>query len=407
MPSMSNRSLPRVSVIIPTYNRAGYLREALDSVVSQSLVPEEIIVVDDGSTDDTPDVVEVYRPRVSYVRHHQNRGIAPARNSGLNAANGDVIAWLDSDDLWEPDFLMTVVSLLSEDETLDGAYTGITMINKEGTSLGVSTRTESLNDLYDALVRDCFLATPAVVARQICYEQVGGFDPQFRISEDYDMWLRLSKRFRLVGIPLPLVRIRVHPSNTMADTDTLCKARLTLTQKHFGQLGESARDLTGASRAAYGYAFRSIGLKYIESGQPSKGWRFLEQAAELHPEILERTDTFYELVCADQSRGYRGRAEMLDIPANGAEMLQRLDTLFAKTPKPVRDLRRVAYGNAYVVLAMLSDQAGHWDDARRYILQAFKANPRLIGSWSLIRRWLKLCSGQKLVNAARTLYARD
>ena len=120
----SDQTYPRVSVIIPTYNRADYLREALASVLDQSLQPWEIIVVDDGSTDDTPELARSFPPNVVYIRQPQNMGVSAARNAGLSAARGEVIAWLDSDDLWEPGFLATVIPLLAEDERLDGVYTG-------------------------------------------------------------------------------------------------------------------------------------------------------------------------------------------------------------------------------------------------------------------------------------------
>ena len=390
----------RVSVIIPTYNRAAYLREALASVFRQSLAPWEVIVVDDGSTDETYQVIQESPGAIRFYRQ-AHQGVATARNLGLEKATGDLVAWLDSDDLWEPTFLATVVSLLAQDRALDGAYTGITLIDSDGAPLGTSTRLEPPEELHNALVRDCFLAAPSVVARKKCYDQAGGFDPQFRISEDYDMWLRLARQFRIVGVPQPLVRIRVHTTNTMSDVDSLCKARLALARKHFGRLGDIST-LSDTVKAAYGYAFRSIALKYIETGQPTNGWAYLEQAVALHPPILERLDTFYELACGDQPRGYRGQADLLDIAANGADMLRRLDALFATAKQPVRALRGAAYGNAYLALGMLSDQAGDWAAARRYMLQAACHNPRLL-SRSFVRRLLKVGLGKWVVSLVRTL----
>lgn len=391
----------RVSVIIPTYNRAGYLHEALVSIFNQTLPPWEVIVVDDGSTDDTAEVV---RNAAGPVRFHRqdHQGVAAARNLGLAQARGDLIAWLDSDDLWEPDFLATVVPLLAEDPGLGGAYTGITMIDDTGAVLRTSSRVESPGSLYDALVRDCFLATPSIVVRKTCFDQIGGFDPQFRISEDYDMWLRLSKHHRFVGVCRPLVRIRVHAANTMSDVDTLVKARLALTRKHFGELEGDGSALSDNARMAHGFAFRSIALKYIEYGQPSSGWPYLERAAVLHPAILQRLDTFYELACGNQPRSLRGKAELLDVKANGVEMLQGLDRLFASAGKPIQALRGAAYGNAYLSLGMLSDQAGDWFAARGYLLQAARYSPRLI-SGAFLRRLLKLSLNPSIVNRIKSI----
>lgn len=396
MPDEIEQSPLKVSVIIPTYDRADYLREALDSVFAQSYLPWEVIVVDDGSTDDTPAVVQSYGSRVRYVRHDQNRGISAARNSGLNAAQGDLIAWLDSDDLWEADFLATLVPLLMQDLTLDGVYTGITMVDANGVILGTSARIEKPRNLYDALVRDCFLTTPSIVVWKRCYDQVGDFDPQFRIAEDYDMWLRLASNFHIVGIPLPMVRIRIHATNTMADVDALCKARLAVARKHFGKFSNDSV-LTETSKVAFGYALRFIALKYIENAQPASGWPYLQKAAALHPAILERLDTFYELACGSQPRGYRGSANSLNIEANGVAMLEGLRKLFAEADPSLKPIRRTAFGKANLALCILSDQTGHWGKARRYMRQALSANPRLLLSYRVLRRFIKLCMGKKFV----------
>lgn len=114
MPETPGQPVLRVSVIIPTYNRAGYLREALESVRNQGLPPWEIIVVDDGSTDDTVQVIQEAGIAVRYFLQ-PHLGVAAARNLGLSGASGDLVAWLDSDDLWEENFLSTVVPVLVQD----------------------------------------------------------------------------------------------------------------------------------------------------------------------------------------------------------------------------------------------------------------------------------------------------
>lgn len=392
----------RVSVVIPTYNRAGYLREALASVFAQTLPPWEVIIVDDGSTDNTEQVIRDAARSVKFCQQ-AHKGVAEARNLGLENASGDLIAWLDSDDLWEPDFLAAIVPLLAQDASLDGVYTGITLIDTKGVRLREATRVEPPDMLYAALIRNNFLATPSIVARKACYDQAGGFDSQLRIAEDYDMWLRLARRHRVVGLPRPLVRIRVHASNTISDVDTFCQARLILVEKHFGALTGDSSTLSDASKVAYGYAYRAITTKYIESGQPTKGWPYLERAVALHPAILAQLDTFYELALGDQPRGYRGEATQEDIAANGAEMLRRMDILFASSSPPVQVLKGAAYGNAYLALAMLSEQAGDWSAARRYLIRAIRFHPRLLRDQLVMRRLFKLLLGQRLAGGLRRL----
>jgi tetratricopeptide (TPR) repeat protein len=394
----------RVSVIIPAYNRADYLVQAMQSVLNQSFSPFEVIVVDDGSTDDTAEVVRAFESRARYLRHDDNRGVAAARNSGLSAARGEVIAWLDADDLWEPDCLATVIPMLRADEGLDGVYTGLMRIDADGTLLPqVSLAVVPPADLYSALVEDCFIQTSTFVARKRCFDRVGEFDTRFRICEDYDMFLRLAKAFTIVGVPEPLVRYRVHEHNTVANTEAFCRFRLALTQKHFGEPEGDPRTWSPVRRRAHSCAFRAAALKCIQSGQTDRGWDYLEKAVSIWPDLLGRLDTLYELACGDQPHGYRGHVDSLDIEGNGREMLIRLDVLFGKADPMLQPMRRPAYGNAYLALGILSDQAGRWRAARCYLFQAIKANPRLLGSNSVARRLLKLLLGRRSLTIKRLI----
>jgi hypothetical protein len=116
-------------------------------------------------------------------------------------------------------------------------------------------------------------------------------------------------------------------------------------------------------------------------------------------------DTFYELACGDQPKGKRGIARSLDIDTNGIQALRWLDMLFAKPEPALAGMRRPAYGNAYLALAMLNDQPGHWTAARRYMFLAIESNPRLLSSYRIIRRLLKLYLGERLVNVVKARQA--
>jgi hypothetical protein len=279
------------------------------------------------------------------------------------------------------------------------------MVDSQGTSLRTSVRVEAPQELYEAVARGNFLATPSIVLKKACYDEVGGFDPQFAISEDSDMWLRVAKRYRVVGIPQPLVRIRVHASNTMANTAGFVAAQMALVRKHFGEIQEVG-SMAIQARMAYGYAFRTIAVKYVENGQQEEGWHYLALAAAIYPAILYRLDTYYELALGDQPRGYRGKADLLDLPANGAEMLERLATLFAAAPPDVQAQRGAAFGQANLALAMLSDQAGYWAIARTYLLQAALHQPRLVTP-SFLRRLGKLSLGKSNVARIKRWNARS
>ncbi len=393
----------RVSVIIPTYNRANYLYLALESVLKQSFPPYEIIIVDDGSDDATPDVVHEFASHVRYL-HQDHQGVAAARNLGLASAQGDVIAWLDADDLWNYDFLASTIRLLEADAQLDGVYSDYHYIGTTGEIVSVAgIKPVRPSDLFAMLVEADIIATPAVVIRKRCYDQVGSFDTRFQICEDYDMWLRLARIAQIKGISKPLVSIRVHPTNTQADIDAFGKYLLMLMDKHFGPLAVSSEAEPDIKRRAYASAFRLMAVKHIQAGDPDRGWSLLEQAISIRPELFCSLDTLYELACGAQARGVRGRADLINVQSNGDEMLARLDTLFARFSPGLDQVRAKAYGNAYLALGMLSDQAGKWRQARHYMFEAVRANPALLCSYLVMRRLVKVHLGRQLIGRVRLL----
>ena len=395
--------MPKVSVIIPTYNRADYLPQALRSVFDQSLSPSEVIVVDDGSSDGTADLVRGFRPAVRYI-WQDHRGVSAARNLGLDEARGEVIAWLDADDLWEPDFLAASISHL-EDQKLDGVYTGCIHIDAEGNTLPQhGDRVVPPSELYSSLIDGNFIATPAIVLRKECYNQVDPFDTALSICEDYDMWLRLAREFTIAGLAAPLVKIRVHDSNTVGDAAAFSQFRLALVRKHFGPPTGDPVTWPEAKQRAYAHAYREVALRHRRSGEGAERWQSIEKAVTIWPPLLGQLDTFYEIACGDQPRGYRGQADLLDLETNQREMLQGLDNLFLDSTPRVDAMRPMAYGYAHLALAMLNEQAGDWTTARRHLRQAVRSNPRLLASRPVLRRLAKLYAGKRAASLGRRLH---
>ena len=341
---MSNNKLT-ISTIIPTFNRAELLGQALQSVLAQTRLPDEIIVVDDGSSDHTAEVAAEYGSQVHYIKQ-DNKGVAVARNVGLREAQGDVVTWLDSDDLWQPDFLATMASALENKPKLDGVYCGFYHIDLGGEILSKVIRVVPADELYNRLIEGNFIVTPGLVMRKACYDVVGLFDTGLTIGEDADMWLRLARSFTISGIEAPLVKIRIHNQNSMVDTDIFSQSLLTRTEKHFGSFDDNAAAWTDEKRRGYAFAYRTLAFRNVEAGRPEIGWRYLEQAVDIMPSLLSRLDTFYELACGEQKRGYRGQASLMDINANGAEMLCYLDELFDGSRPELSAERDVAFGYA-------------------------------------------------------------
>jgi len=397
----------RVSVIVPTFNRAAYIPEALASIYAQTVQPDEVIVVDDGSTDDTAAVIEQLGYPIRY--HYQpNSGVAVARSTGVRLAIGDVIAWLDSDDTWLPTFLEETTAALHASPELDGVYTGVIFVDEEGTELSSAVRVVPSDRFFATLVEDCYVATPAMVIKRRCYLAVGDFDERFRISEDYDMWLRIARCCKIGGIPSPLVRYRQHGANTVSNLNAVAAARMALTEKHFGPIPTPTDRASTEERRAWAYALRFSALRHLEAGLGTEGWGELARAAELYPAILDRLDTAYELVCQHQPLGLRGNASLHDLTTSEAEVAENLHVLFAEASEAVQHHRSRALGNVYVALGMLADQAGDWPTARRYLLTALRTDATARQDRLVWRRLAKLTAGRPAADLLRRFgHSRD
>lgn len=195
---------PQVSVIIPTYNRAWILPEAVDSVLAQDYPAFELIVVDDGSSDDTVDVLAAYRDRLTLIRR-QNRGVSAARNTGIRAASGPLIAFLDSDDFWLPGKLAEQVAFLQRHPRSMICQTEEIWI-RNGIRVNPGKRhRKPRGDIFERSLELCLVSPSAVMLRRRLLDQVGLFDESLPACEDYDLWLRVASRWPVERLDTPRV----------------------------------------------------------------------------------------------------------------------------------------------------------------------------------------------------------
>ena len=196
--------MPKVSVIIPAYNRAHILREAIDSVLSQSYNDLELIVVDDGSDDKTEKLVSHYIPYLMYI-YQEHQGVSAARNKGIECAQGDYISFLDSDDLWLKDKLNLQMKFMeSRPETLI-CYTEEIWIRK-----GVRVNPMKKHRKYSGMIFEhclplCIVSPSSVLIARSLLEKTGEFDEELEACEDYDLWLRISAQYPIYLIDTPLI----------------------------------------------------------------------------------------------------------------------------------------------------------------------------------------------------------
>ena len=193
---------PTFSVVIPTYNRAHTLPRAIESVLAQSFKDFELIVVDDGSTDETPKILERYPIRVI---HQPNRGVSAARNRGIEAARGHIIALLDSDDEWKPHKLQNHYDFFEVNPDYKIHQTEEIWI-KDGKFLNKKRKHQKKSgDIFYDSLHLCLISPSAVAIKKELFEEVGLFREDFEVCEDYELWLRITRKYLVGYSPQPLV----------------------------------------------------------------------------------------------------------------------------------------------------------------------------------------------------------
>jgi glycosyltransferase involved in cell wall biosynthesis len=209
-------SQPLVSVIIPTYNRCGCLTRAIDSVLKQTYVHFELIVVDDGSTDGTPDLLKAYGPSLRVIRQ-KNGGVSSARNSGIRAAGGALIALLDSDDSWLPEKLEHQVAFFKTCPQASICQTEEIWI-RNGKRVNPKRRHQKFSGMiFEKTLPLCLVSPSAVMMRSSLLKEVGLFDENLPACEDYDLWLRIAWKYPVYLIDTPLtVKHGGHPDQLSA-----------------------------------------------------------------------------------------------------------------------------------------------------------------------------------------------
>jgi hypothetical protein len=397
-----------VSVIIPNYNHAQYIGDAIQSVLNQTYRNFEIIVVDDGSKDNSREVISHFGNRVQAI-FQQNQGLSAARNTGIRAARGAYIGVLDADDMYEPNFMSTLVSLLQAQPDADGIYCGYQFVDHLNNPLPqIEARTVPAGQLYQVLLDGNFLVPESMLVRHHCYEIVGPFDESLRACEDWDMWLNISGRYNIIGTSTVLTRHRILPGSMSTDPIRMLNNRLAVLQKHFGPKPTEAEVASPVTRRAYGRAYLTSCVEYLQYQNQERAYDCFQDMAIVSPTLLTELDTFYQLGCGDQSKGALGTFASLNLQQSSQVLETMLNRLFnqANATDRLKTYQRRAFANAFFALGLLSYGARQFREARRFLLRVLITYPGCGLNLKFVVILFKSLLGARLVNQIKTARQR-
>nr|VFJ75072.1 MAG: Glycosyltransferase involved in cell wall bisynthesis [Candidatus Kentron sp. FW] len=373
---------PLVSIIIPCYNHGRFVAEAIESALGQSHSPVEVIVVDDGSTDDSARIISGFADRVLFLQQ-ENLGPSVARNTGFRASKGEFIAFLDADDLYEEDFIARLLAVFEQDPECIAVYCTTRSISEDGQWIPTKNRFlfPPPEEVYSQLLLGQFILMQFTLARRAGYEKAGLFDPRFRNGEDWEILLRIARTGKVVGIPEPLTRRRVVPGSlsrgiTLREYHDLC---LTILRKHFGVDESAPERLSPLQRLLYGRQYLGMAAYYLGQKDEMGAHGLLQRAFTLSPDLIHRLSTYFGLFLEEEDPIRDG----LGIIDTSDALTQFLAGVFddPDTPAEIKEHRDEALAHLDVTLGLICYKTGDPLTACRFFLGALTRYPH----YALIR----------------------
>ena len=334
--------IPLVSVVVPAYNAERYLEQTLYALVTQSYTNFEIIVVDDGSEDGTLQITKTMAQRYSQIRviHQPNRGVASARNRGIEEARGEFIAPIDADDIWFPDAVMKLANCLHNSDACIGvAYGWSLTLDEDGLLDGGLCCSQIAGDVLGTLICHDFLGTAsATMIRRECFEKVGGYDPQFRTEstqgcEDWDLYLRIAQYYQFAVVPEFLFGYRRLRTSMSSNAHAMAKSHGYLLEKVKVRHPNTPRAFYQLSKSSY---YLYLARECHSYNNPNESLHWLRQAVMNSPVFTLLRFGFYWFIVknsfallSSSLRRFIGYAD------------QRPSVLTTKTPSSRRALQIV------------------------------------------------------------------
>jgi glycosyltransferase involved in cell wall biosynthesis len=270
-----------ISVVLPTFNREKQLPRAIASVLSQSYRNLELIIIDDGSTDSTEEIVKGYSDaRIRYYKQDLNKGGSAARNVGIKSARGEMVAFQDSDDEWLPDKLERQVRKFSEvGDDVGVIYCGYESVFERTNEVVSSSIPDEKGDVYKRMLIGCITGTLTVVVRVSCFKKAGLFDEKMQSCHDWDLWIRISKYYKFDYVPEILAKAYIHGNQLSTNLETKIKGKEKILEKYKEEL---IKDSSFYKRYLMG-----LYLQHAMTGNISKGRIYLLDVLNLYPRHLK------------------------------------------------------------------------------------------------------------------------
>jgi glycosyltransferase involved in cell wall biosynthesis len=256
-------------VVVPTFNYGHFVAQAVESVLAQTYRNVEVLVVDDGSTDQTAQALAPYEGRIRYI-YQQNQGLSAARNTGIRAARGNWVALLDADDLWHPLKLEMQTRYVRQHPEVGLLASAVTTSIDAGWPAVDPHQWQAVEPITPAQLALCSRFGPSsVLVRKDCFGAVGLFDSALRCCEDRDMWLRIADRFPVFKLRQPLWWYRYHNNNMHRAAARMEAAELRVLERSFSRL-RSLQGRTSLRAKAFSYAYFESAIRYTEAGLCSR-----------------------------------------------------------------------------------------------------------------------------------------
>lgn len=356
---------PKVDIIIPAYNQGHYLKASVESALRQTWSNLEVIIVDDGSTDNTATVAQSFADeRVTYI-YQENAGLSAARNTGINHATGDYISFLDSDDLFFPNKISLLLNQFEEQPELGFCAGTAVLIDDVGEPIGKTYGLGMPKKPAEWLLGNRIHVGSVLVKRE-WINQVGLFDETLRACEDWDMWVRLSVAGCQMGwIPDEVSKYRVHGEQMTRDTLRMKKAMFAVLDKTLSAPLNSEWQQMGVT-AKSAALIKSAGRAFL-SGDTDLATEEIAQAVQLSPDLKNKQPEFV----------IETLKEWAYSPASAdplAYMVSVFDHLPANFQVPV-STRKAVLGNMAINLAFENHQTGNASLVKKYFVEAVKINP--------------------------------